>query len=265
MDRRAFLAASAVTASGVALRAAAAATEGPFGATAIPVLVPPAQQLPLGPLPSTRYPDTHVESLDKRFKGSVGTGAVERVATGFRWAEGPAYFAAGHYLLFSDIPNNRMMRVVEDDGRLSVFRSPSMNSNGNTTDRQGRLVSCEHGGRRVVRTEFDGTATMASGSIRQTTSWSPPTAQSGSQIRLMASAASTRDFSPSRNRKSVTSIGSIRRPEASLLSSMTSSSPTGSASRRTRRSCTSSTAASPMAVHHISVPLTWTSTRARIQ
>ena len=160
MDRRAFLAASAVTASGLALRAAAAATEGPFGATATPVPVPPAQGLPLGPLPSTRYPDTHVEALDKRFKGSVGTGAVERVATGFRWAEGPTYFRAGHYLLFSDIPNNRMMRIVEDDGRLSVFRSPSMNSNGNTTDRQGRLVSCEHGARRVVRTEFDGTITV---------------------------------------------------------------------------------------------------------
>jgi gluconolactonase len=122
--------------------------------------VPPAQGLPLGPLPSTHYPDTHFEALDKRFKGSVGTGAVERVATGFRWAEGPTYFRAGHYLLFSDIPNNRMMRIVEDDGRLSVFRSPSMNSNGNTTDRQGRLVSCEHGGRRVVRTEFDGTITV---------------------------------------------------------------------------------------------------------
>ena len=86
MDRRAFLAAATVTASGLAVRAAAATNEGPFGATAIPVPVSPAQQLPLGPLPSTRYPDNHVESLDKRFKGSVGTGAVERVATGFRWA-----------------------------------------------------------------------------------------------------------------------------------------------------------------------------------
>jgi gluconolactonase len=137
MDRRAFLAASAVTASGLAVRVAAAATEGPFGATAAPLPVVPTHRLPLGPL-STRYPDTHVEALDKHFKGSVGPGAVERVASGFRWAEGPTYFRAGHYLLFSDIPNNRMMRIIEDDGRLSVFRSPSMNSNGNTTDRQGR-------------------------------------------------------------------------------------------------------------------------------
>src|SRR5258708_40239272 len=132
MDRRAFLAASAVTASGLALRAAAAATEGPFGVTATPVPVPPAQGLPLGPLPGTRYPDTHIESLDKRFKGSVGTGAVERVATGFRWAEGPAYNAAGRYLIFSDIPNNRMMRLLEDDNHLSVFRTPSYNSNRTT-------------------------------------------------------------------------------------------------------------------------------------
>jgi hypothetical protein len=73
---------------------AAAATEGPFGATATPVPVPPAQGLPLGPL-STLYPDTHVEAFDKRFKGSVGKGAVERVATGFRWAEGPRHFRAG--------------------------------------------------------------------------------------------------------------------------------------------------------------------------
>jgi gluconolactonase len=102
----------------------------------------------------------HIESLDKRFKGSVTTGAVERVATGFRWAEGPAYNAGGRYLVFSDIPNNRMMRLLEDDNHLSVFRSPSFNSNGNTFDGEGRLVSCEHGARRVVRTEHDGSITI---------------------------------------------------------------------------------------------------------
>jgi sugar lactone lactonase YvrE len=96
---------------------------------------------------NTRYPDSHIESLDKRFKGSVGTGAVERVATGFRWAEGPAYFSAGRYLIFSDIPNNRMIRLLEEDNHLSVFRTPSFNSNGNTFDREGRLLSCEHAGR----------------------------------------------------------------------------------------------------------------------
>ena len=119
------------------------------------------ERLPLGPLPGSRYPDAHIEALDKkRFKGSVGTGAVERIATGFRWAEGPAYFRAGRYLVFSDIPNNRMMRLLEDDNHLSVFRSPSFNSNGNTVDPEGRLLTCEHSGRRVTRTERDGTITV---------------------------------------------------------------------------------------------------------
>src|ERR1700676_4007010 len=161
MDRRAFLATSAAAGAMLATtRGAIAETERPAGETGVVLPASSEARLPLGVLPNTRYPDTHIESLDKRFKGSVGTGAVERVATGFRWAEGPAYFRAGRYLIFSDIPNNRMMRLLEDDGRLSVFRTPSMNSNGNTTDRQGRLVSCEHGGRRVVRTEFDGTITV---------------------------------------------------------------------------------------------------------
>src|SRR3954451_17263518 len=140
MNRRAFLAASAATATAAAAKAAGAATEGPFGETGVPLRA--SEKLPLGPLPNSRYPDTHIESLDKRFKASVGTGAVERVATGFRWAEGPAYFRAGRYVVFSDIPNNRMMRLLEDDNHLSVFRSPSLNSNGNTCDPQGRLVSC---------------------------------------------------------------------------------------------------------------------------
>ncbi len=86
--------------------------------------------------------------------------AVERVATGFRWAEGPVYFPAGRYVLFSDIPNNRIMRFSEDDGHCSVYRQPSMNSNGNTIDREGRLITCEHAGRRVTRTELDGSITI---------------------------------------------------------------------------------------------------------
>jgi gluconolactonase len=158
MHRRAFLAASAATATAVAAKAANTATEGPYGETGVPLRN--SERLPLGPLPNSRYPDTHIESLDKRFKGSVGTGAIERIATGFRWAEGPAYFRAGRYLIFSDIPNNRQMRLLEDDNHLSVFRSPSFNSNGNTVDPQGRLVTCEHSGRRVTRTELDGTVTV---------------------------------------------------------------------------------------------------------
>src|ERR1700676_5075740 len=161
MDRRAFLATSAAAGAMLATtRGAIAETERPAGETGVVLPASPEAKLPLGVLPNTRYPDTHIESLDKRFKGSPGTGAVERVATGFRWAEGPAYFRAGRYLIFSDIPNNRQMRLLEDDNHMSVFRSPSFNSNGNTVDRQGRLISCEHGGRRVSRTELDGSITI---------------------------------------------------------------------------------------------------------
>ena len=124
--------------------------------------------LPLGPLPGARYPDARLESLKKKgvsfgptgFPAFAGTMAVERVATGFRWAEGPVYFPAGRYVLFSDIPNNRIMRFCEDDGHVSVYRHPSMNSNGNTIDREGRLITCEHSGRRVTRTELDGSITI---------------------------------------------------------------------------------------------------------
>jgi gluconolactonase len=160
MDRRAFLTttAAAAAASAAALKTANATTARPLGETAVPL--GDTQPLPLGPLSGSRYPDPHIEALDKSFKGSAGTGAVERVATGFRWAEGPVYFPAGRYLLFSDIPNNRIMRYSEDDGHISVFRQPSMNSNGNTIDREGRLITCEHGGRRVTRTELDGSITI---------------------------------------------------------------------------------------------------------
>jgi gluconolactonase len=166
MHRRAFLTATAAAASAMTLQAAYAATVSPLGATGVPGRSTDA--LPLGPLPGGVYPDPHVESLKKPkgafgasgFPAFAGTMAVERVATGFRWAEGPVYFPAGRYVLFSDIPNNRIMRYCEDDGHLSVFRQPSMNSNGNTIDREGRLITCEHGGRRVTRTELDGTITV---------------------------------------------------------------------------------------------------------
>jgi gluconolactonase len=147
MHRRAFLMTTAVAATAATLKVANAVTERPYGETAVPVRA--TEPLPLGPLPGSRYPDPHIESLDKRFKGSPGTGGVERIATGFRWAEGPVYFPASRVLMFSDIPNNRIMRLTEDDNHLSVFRYPSMNSNGNTVDREGRLITCEHSGRPV--------------------------------------------------------------------------------------------------------------------
>src|ERR1700712_4236613 len=117
-------------------------------------------RLSLGHLPGTRYPDPRVEVLDKRFTARQGNAAIERIATGFRWAEGPVYFADGGYLLWSDIPNNRIMRWLEDDDHVSVFRADSKHSNGNTRDRTGRLVTCEHDTRRVTRTETNGSITV---------------------------------------------------------------------------------------------------------
>jgi len=104
---------------------------------------------------------TGFEVIDPRFNEClVGHVRVERLWTGARWAEGPAWFAAGRYLVFSDIPNNRMVRYDDTDGSVSTFRHPSNYSNGNTVDRQGRLVSCEHFARRVTRTEHNGSITV---------------------------------------------------------------------------------------------------------
>ena len=101
------------------------------------------------------------EVLDERFRSCFNrTSHVERLWTGARWTEGPVYFPAGRYTLFSDIPNDRIMRYDETDGSVSVFRTPCNYANGHTVDRQGRLVSCEHGGRRVTRTEIDGSITQ---------------------------------------------------------------------------------------------------------
>lgn len=100
---------------------------------------------------------TGFEVIDPSFEDClIGHARVERLWTGARWSEGPAWFAAGRYLVWSDIPNNRMLRWDETDGSVSTFRQPSQNSNGNTVDRQGRLVTCEHLTRRVTRTEHDG-------------------------------------------------------------------------------------------------------------
>ena len=108
-----------------------------------------------------RYPDPAIETLDPRFnRYRLGAAAVERLWTGCRWAEGPVWFGDGRFLVWSDIPNNRMLRWDEQTGAVSVFRHPSNNSNGNTRDRQGRLVTCEHGTRRVTRTEHDGRITV---------------------------------------------------------------------------------------------------------
>jgi len=98
--------------------------------------------------------------LDDRFRGIDGDFVLERLHAGARKTEGPAYFAAGRYLVWSDIPNDRMLRWDETTGAVGVFRQPSGYANGNTIDRQGRLITCEQGHRRVTRTEHDGTITV---------------------------------------------------------------------------------------------------------
>ena len=109
----------------------------------------------------TRYPDPAIEVLDNRFtRYKIGNSVVERLWTGARWSEGPVWIGDGGYLLWSDIPNNRILKWEEANGKVSVYRKPSNYSNGHTRDRQGRLVSCEHGTRRVTRTEYDGTVTV---------------------------------------------------------------------------------------------------------
>ena len=109
----------------------------------------------------TRYPDPDIVSLDKRFdKYKLGNTPIQRLYVGTLWAEGPAWNGVGRYLLWSDIPNDRQMRWIEEDGHVSVFRQPAGNSNGNTFDWTGRQLSCEHGNRRVVRYEHDGGLTV---------------------------------------------------------------------------------------------------------
>jgi gluconolactonase len=138
INRREFLAASSALAATVAARSVFAQWQ-----------------------PSQRYPDPQIKIIDPGFaKYRIGNAKVERIATGMRWAEGPVWFGDGRYLLWSDIPNNRIMRWDEETGAVSVFRKPSNNANGNTRDRQGRLVTCEHDTRRVTRTEYDGTITV---------------------------------------------------------------------------------------------------------
>ena len=107
-----------------------------------------------------RYPDTAVEVVDPRFaRYQLGGAGLERLFTGGRWSEGPVWFGDGRFLLWSDIPNDRILRWTEENGAVSVFRKPSRFANGNTRDREGRLVTCEHGSRSVTRTEHDGRVT----------------------------------------------------------------------------------------------------------
>lgn len=113
-----------------------------------------------------RYPDPSIQILDPSFaRYRIFSASVERLTSGLRWAEGPVWFGDGRYLLWSDIPNNRILKWEEETGAVSEFRKPSNFANGNTRDRQGRLVTCEHGGRRITRTEYDGRITVVADSF----------------------------------------------------------------------------------------------------
>ncbi|MBI1358315.1 MAG: DUF839 domain-containing protein [Acidobacteria bacterium] len=109
----------------------------------------------------TRYPDPDIVSLDKRFDNyKLGNTPIQRLHVGTLWAEGPAWNGVGRYLVWSDIPNDRQLRWLEEDGHVSIFRQPAGNSNGNTFDWEGRQLSCEHGNRRVVRYEHNGSLSV---------------------------------------------------------------------------------------------------------
>ena len=156
MDRRTFVAAGA----GIAVTAARAV----------------AQALPVPPAPAPRdwsrlepiaYPDPDIVALDSRFnRYIVRNTPIRRLHVGTLWAEGPAWNGVGRYLVWSDIPNNVQMRWLDEDAHVSTFRSPAGNSNGNTFDYQGRQLSCEHGGRRVVRYEANGQVTVIAESFQ---------------------------------------------------------------------------------------------------
>src|SRR5579859_5703656 len=143
MDRRSFLALGAMAAGAVL----SSDSDG--------------QEQDWSPGHPVHYPDPRIVVLDPRFaKYKLGNTSVQRLWTGALWAEGCVWHAAGRYLVWSDIPNNRQMRFLSEDGHVSTFRSPSNNSNGNTFDFEGRQLSCEHNTRRVVRYEHNGSVTV---------------------------------------------------------------------------------------------------------
>jgi len=160
----AVVAGAAVVGPGVAM-AQQATPEGPVAPPST-VTSPPRDFGPDAP-PNVYFTDPDVLSVDPMFNNYRQPNApIERLWTGALWSEGPAWNSVGRFLVWSDIPNDRQMRWLEDDGRVSVFRSPSNNSNGNTFDFQGRQISCEHLTRRVVRYELDGSATVIADSYQ---------------------------------------------------------------------------------------------------
>ncbi len=128
--------------------------------------LPPAEPRDWSGATPLRYPDPDLIALEGSFQRYILFNTpIRRHHTGTLWAEGPAWNGVGRYLVWSDIPNNRQLRWIQDDDRVTEFRNPSGNSNGNTFDSEGRQISCEHGGRRVVRYEYDGSVTVIADSF----------------------------------------------------------------------------------------------------
>ncbi|WP_428547064.1 SMP-30/gluconolactonase/LRE family protein [Reyranella sp.] len=160
MSRRALVGAAGATAA--TLAAGEVLAQAPAGPVAPPsTITTPPRDFSRSGAPTTYFTDPDILTVDPSFNALRQPNTpIKRLWTGAMWNEGPAWNAQGRYLVWSDIPNNRQLRWLEDDGRVSVFRSPSNNSNGNTFDFQGRQLSCEHLTRRVVRYELDGSATV---------------------------------------------------------------------------------------------------------
>ena len=197
-----------------------------------------------------RYPDPAVEVLDPRFLAyRIGNTAIERLFTGTRWAEGPVWFGDFRSLVFSDIPNNRMLRYCELTGEVTLFRQPANFSNGNTRDLQGRLITCEHLSRRITRTDHDGSQTVLLDRFDGKRLNAPmtwlfiPTALYGSQIPAMESWWDTRESGPRPSclREFTGWMPSPGRPPWWPTTWLC---PTGCAFLRTSRCSTSQTAAS---------------------
>jgi len=163
MSRRMLMKTIGVAAGAAVVMPRVAIAQAPTSAPAVPpsTVTNPPRDFGPGGAPTTYFTDPDVLTVEPAFNGLRQPNApIQRLWTGALWSEGPAWSGQGRYLVWSDIPNNRQLRWLEDDGRVSVFRAPSNNSNGNTFDFQGRQLSCEHLTRRVVRYELDGSVTI---------------------------------------------------------------------------------------------------------
>lgn len=195
---------------------------------------------------------TEIIHHDEQFSAlTVPNAFLTQLATGMLWAEGPVYFPLGNYVLWSDIPNNRIMQWIDGLG-VRTFRHPSQNANGNTRDLEGRLITCEHLMRRVTRTEHDGSIIViadsfqANVSTHQTMLLSNRMARSGLPIRPMGSSATMKANALNRNSRVVLFIAVILRPGRSTSWQMISKNQMGWRFHQTKRYCMS-----PIPVDHM--------------